>query len=261
MDRSHARLKDKVAVVTGGARGMGLSHARLLAMHGAAVAMCDVRVDEGEAAARDLVAKGCQVRFWPLDVSDEGAWEHALTEIEVAFGAISILVNNAGILGAVGGIETEEPALWERTLAVLQTGPYLGMRAVAPRMRRAGGGSIVNVSSILGFTGDAELFGYNAAKGALRTMTRSAALKLAADRIRVNTVCPGLIRTPMNDDAGGRTERNDEGGSGSSYLDRTPLKRMGEPVEVSHAVLFLASDESSFVTGTDLVVDGGYLAQ
>lgn len=245
------RVKGKVALITGAARGMGASHARLLAENGASVVLADVLDEEGRATAEQLVADGLDARYLPLDVRSEESWAAAVDAVEDELGAITVLVNNAGIAGHVGGLEAEDASTWNHTLSINQTGTFLGMRAVAPGMRRAGGGSIINVSSILGFTADGDGFGYCATKGAIRTMTRSAALKLAGDGIRVNAVCPGIIRTPMNED---EPEID-------VYIDATPLKRLGESVEVSHAVLFLASDESSFVTGSDLVVDGGYLAQ
>src|SRR5579875_3158731 len=232
------RVKGKVAIITGGARGMGESHARLLAAQGAAVGICDIREELGRRVAEEVVAAGGQAQYVGLDVTDEANWADAVQRVEGAFGPVSVLVNNAGIGEVGGGFEREDPAGWDRTVSVNQTGAYLGMRATLPSMRRAGGGSIINVSSVLGFTGDGDAFSYGATKGALRTMSRSAALKLAADGIRVNAVCPGLIRTPMNEielDAGG-------------YVERTPLGRIGEPVEVSYCVLFLASDESSYVT-------------
>jgi NAD(P)-dependent dehydrogenase (short-subunit alcohol dehydrogenase family) len=244
------RVADKIALVTGGSRGMGASHARLLSEHGAAVIVGDVLDEEGEATVRDL-GGGSNAQYVSLDVTDEGSWARAVAEVEQSLGPINILVNNAGVAGTPGGLEIETPAEWTRTLAVNQTGAYLGMRAVVPSMKRAGGGSIVNISSVLGFVGDADYFAYNATKGALRTMTRSAALKFAADGIRVNTICPGLIRTPMND-----AEEDPD-----AYVDSTPLGRIGEPIEVSYAVLFLASDEASYITGSDVVVDGGYLAK
>lgn len=245
------RLRDKIVLVTGGARGMGASHAQLLAEHGAAVAIGDVLHDAGRETVAALAERGLRVTYVPLDVTDQGSWERAIAEIEALYGPPSVLVNNAGVTGTPGGFEVEGPEAWSATVAVNQTGAYLGMRAVAAGMKRSGGGSIINVSSILGFVGDADYFAYNATKGALRTMSRSAALKLAEDRIRVNTVCPGMVRTPMNE----------QEVDADAYVEATPLKRMAEPVEVSYAVLFLASDESSYITGADLVVDGGYMAR
>ena len=245
------RLSGKTVVVTGAARGMGASHARVLAEHGAAIVIADILDDAGSTLAADLESQGHENLYLHLDVTSSTDWEAAVRKVVDRFATIDVLVNNAGVTGTPGGLEVEDEKAWADTIGVNQTGAYLGMRAVAPLMRRAGRGSIINISSILGFAGDGDYFAYNASKGALRTMTRSAALKLAPDRIRVNTVCPGMVRTPMNElevDA-------------QSYVDATPMQRMAEPSEVSHAVLFLASVESSYITGTDLVVDGGYLAQ
>jgi len=230
---------------------MGASHAQLLAEHGATVAIGDVLHEAARDTAATLAERGLRVGYVPLDVTDEGSWERAIAEIDALYGPPSVLVNNAGVTGTPGGFEVEDAEAWNATVAVNQTGAYLGMRAVVPGMKRSGGGSIINVSSILGFVGDADYFAYNATKGALRTMSRSAALNLAGDRIRVNTVCPGMVRTPMNE----------QEVAADAYVEATPLKRMAEPVEVSYAVLFLASDESSYITGADLVVDGGYLAR
>ncbi|MBS1843229.1 MAG: glucose 1-dehydrogenase [Actinobacteria bacterium] len=245
------RVENKVALITGGARGMGASHARLLAEEGAAVAVADILDELGRETVDELLADGHRAHYVSLDVTDEAAWGRAIAEVEEALGAPTILVNNAGVGGTVGGVEVEDASTWNATVAINQTGTFLGMHTVAPVMRRAGGGSIINISSILGFVADGDGFAYCATKGAIRMMTRSAALKLAGDGIRVNAICPGIIRTPMN-------EMEPEL---DVYIDATPLKRLGEPKEVSYAVLFLASDEASFVTGADLLVDGGYVAQ
>ena len=247
---TNQRLSDTTVLITGGVRGMGASHAEILAQHGAVVVVGDILDEAGKNFAEAAASKGLSIHYLHLDVTDEASWSDAVREINESFGQIDVLVNNAGITGTPGGFEAEGPSDWAKTVAVNQTGAYLGMRAVLPSMRRAGGGSIINISSILGYIGDGEYFAYNATKGALRLMTRSAAVKLAPENIRVNTVCPGMVQTPMNEaevDA-------------DSYVTATPMKRMAEPAEISHAVLFLASKESSFVTGTDLIVDGGYLA-
>ncbi len=247
---THERLAGKTILITGGARGMGASHAELLAQHGGNVIIADVLTVEAKALADQLQDRGLNCSYVALDVTNEDDWAAAVRTADETFGGLDVLVNNAGVTGTPGGFATEDPTTWRTTIDINQTGAYLGLRAVVPSMRQRGSGSIINISSILGFVGDPDYFAYNASKGALRTMTRSAALKLAEHRIRVNTVCPGMVRTPMNEhevDA-------------DSYVDATPLKRMAEPVEVSYAVLFLASDESSYVTGTDLIVDGGYLA-
>jgi NAD(P)-dependent dehydrogenase (short-subunit alcohol dehydrogenase family) len=161
-------------------------------------------------------------------------------------------VNNAGVIDEGGAVD-EDLEAWHRVIAVNQTGMFLGMKHAVPAMRRAGGGSIVNVSSTLGVVGADDYIAYQASKGAVRQMTRSAALSYVRDGIRVNTICPGFIETPMTDELEDEIRDHDIG--------MTPMARAGKPIEVSYAVLYLASDESSFVTGSDLVVDGGYLAQ
>ncbi|KKA09878.1 hypothetical protein VP02_00500 [Pseudomonas ogarae] len=246
-----ARLANKHVFITGGTRGMGAAHAMVLARHGAKVHIADVLHDEGRKLAAQAREDGLAIHYLELDVTSEQSWQDAVQAAEERWGDINVLVNNAGITGQPGGFAIEDPQFWNRTIAVNQTGVYLGMRAVVPSMQRAGVGSIVNISSILGFVGDSEYFAYNASKGALLTMTRSAALKLAKQNIRVNTVCPGMVATPMNE---AEVELQ-------AYIDATPMGRMAKPEEVSNVVLFLASDESSYVTGTDLVVDGGFLAQ
>lgn len=245
------RLDGKRVLITGGARGMGATHARFLAEEGASVVIGDVLDDEGGATAAELAGDGLAVHYAHLDVTDESSWRSVVGTMVGDLGGIDGLVNNAGVTGTPGGPEEEDLDAWNATLAVNQTGAYLGIRVVVPAMRANPGGSIVNVSSILGFIGDGDYFAYAATKGALRLMSRSAALKYVGDGIRVNSVCPGMVRTPMNDaevDA-------------DAYVINTPMKRMAEPVEISRAVLFLLSDESSYVTGSDLVIDGGYLAR
>ncbi|MTD53211.1 SDR family NAD(P)-dependent oxidoreductase [Amycolatopsis pithecellobii] len=231
------RLTGKVAVVTGAAGGIGHAVATLFAQEGATVIATDVRPDG------DLV---------PLDVSSEEDWRRVVTEAERAHGRVDVLVNNAGI-GVAEGIVESDLASWNRVIAVSQTGAFLGMREVIPVMRRGGGGSIVNVSSIWGVTAVPGLAAYHAAKGAVRTLTKNAAISYAQDGIRVNSVHPGFVDTPM-------TQANDPAVN-AVIIGATPLGRAGRPSEIACACLFLASGESSFVTGAELAVDGGYLAQ
>lgn len=247
----NGRVAGKRFLVTGGARGMGASHAQHLAAEGANVVIGDILDEEGTGFAEKLRADGLCVRYSHLDVTDEASWLEAVGQAAGWLGGLDGLVNNAGVTGTPGGPETEDRAAWDATIAVNQTGAYLGIRTVVPHLKAAGGGSVVNISSILGFVGDGDYFAYSATKGALRLMTRSAALKYASDGIRVNSVCPGMVRTPMND-----AELDADG-----YVLDTPMRRMAEPVEVSKAVLFLLSDDAAYVTGSDLVVDGGYLAR
>lgn len=244
-------LQSKRILVTGGARGMGRSHVEHLTSLGARVLLGDVLDTEGIAVTEQLRSLGRDVIYSHLDVTAERDWRRATDIADQQWGGLDGLVNNAGVTGVWGGPEEEDLEAWSRTIAVNQTGAYLGIRHVAPRLRAAGGGSIVNISSILGYVGDGDYFAYSASKGALRQMARAAALKYAPAGIRINAVCPGMVRTPMND----------EEADADSYVADTPMKRMAEPIEVSKAVAFLLSDDASYITGSDLVVDGGYLAR
>lgn len=239
------RLDGKVAIVTGAARGMGAAEAALFAAQGAVVIVADVSDAEGEALADQL---GAQAEYAHLDVSDEGEWTRLVQHVESTHGRVDILVNNAGV--SRGG--TLEGLLWEDfdlQVNVNQRGPLLGMRAVVDPMRRAGGGSIVNVGSGAALRGEPELVAYSGTKFALRGMSQSAASELAASKIRVNSLHPGVIDTPMN--AQNSPERLEW------LASRIPLARMGQPEEVAQLALFLASDMSSYVTGCDFSVDGG----
>jgi 3alpha(or 20beta)-hydroxysteroid dehydrogenase len=187
-------------------------------------------------------------------VTSEDDWAQAVDQAESEFGGLDVLVNNAGILGRPGILDTSLE-LWQRVLAVNQTGPFLGMRAAIPAMRRRGGGSIVNISSALAVVGYGESASYTAAKGALSALTRTVAVELAGEGIRANVIHPGVIDTPMIDDAMG-----DDAGHRDAQRDVAPMRRIGRPDEMAAAVLYLASDESSFVTGASLAVDGGLTA-
>lgn len=246
------RLKDKVAIVTGGAHGMGEAEARLFAKEGAAVVIADVLDQMGEAVAADIQASQGRARFIHTDVTSEADWKRLIAETIATYGKLDILVNNAGISGsAVGdGLSLEG---WNRLIAINQTGVFLGTSLAAQEMARAGGGSIVNISSIMGFIGGGDgHLGYSASKGAVRIMSKSAAVRWGPDGVRVNTVHPGYMPAMLNGtNAGGR----------ASKIPQTPLRRLGEPIDVAWGVLFLASDEAAFITGTELVIDGGYIAQ
>jgi NAD(P)-dependent dehydrogenase (short-subunit alcohol dehydrogenase family) len=247
-----SRLAGKVALISGGARGQGASHGELFAEEGATVVLADVLDDEGAAAAAGLVDRGLDVSFAHLDVTSAGDWASVVADIEGRHGRLDILVNNAGILGMPSILdETEEH--WNQVIAVNQTGVFLGMQAAIPAMQRSGGGSIINTSSIWGLVGAEEYIAYQASKGAVALMSKSAALTHVGDGIRVNSVCPGLVLTPMSAEEGPEVEK--------AVAEATPMKRGAQPREISYGVLYLASDESSYVTGTDLVIDGGFLAQ
>lgn len=245
------RLAGKVALISGAARGQGAAEARLFAREGAGVLLGDIRVDEGEAVAREIAAGGGRAVFRRLDVTAERDWADAVAVCERELGGLDILVNNAGILGRPGILETTLE-LWNHVVAVNQTGPFLGMRAAIPAMRRRGGGAIVNISSALAEVGYGESASYTAAKGALTALTRTVAVELAREGIRVNAVHPGVIDTPMIDDAMG-----DDVAGREAQPDVAPMRRIGAAEEMAAAVLYLASDEASFVTGAALAVDGG----
>ena len=247
------RLEGKVALISGGARGMGAEEALLFAKEGARVVVADVLEGEG----RDIAAQipGGQAIFVRLDVTKEGDWQRAVSMAEEVYKRLDILVNNAGV-SAVGGIEDTTVEEWDRVMEVNAKGVFLGTREAIPAMQRAGGGSIINISSQLGIVAMAESSPqYIASKGAVRLLTKSTALQYAADGIRCNSVHPGPIVTPMTE---GR--RSDEAVR-ELMESRIPLGRYGEAIEVAYGVLYLASDESSFVTGSELVIDGGWVAQ
>ncbi|MFD3430362.1 glucose 1-dehydrogenase [Nocardia fluminea] len=234
------RLAGKVAVISGGARGMGAAHARRFVAEGASVVIGDVLDDEGATVAKEL---GDAVSYRHLDVREPEQWAGIVAAAVEEFGGLHVLVNNAGI---VNGNLLVDFALdeWQRIIDINLTGTFLGMQAAVPAMKEAGGGSIVNISSVEGMRGSPGLHGYTATKFAVRGLTKSAALELAPQGIRVNSVHPGLISTPMTE------------GIPADFL-QIPLARAAEPDEVSALVAYLASDESSYSTGAEFVVDGG----
>lgn len=238
------RVADKVVLVTGGARGMGAAHAAALAAEGAKVVIADVLEDEGRAVAEKL---GEAVHFVRLDVTDASQWDTAVSACTNVFGGLDALVNNAGIV-KLGSLRKLEIADWQQVLDVNLTGAFLGMRAVVEPMIARGGGSIVNISSVEGLAGSSHLHAYVAAKFGLRGITKSAAVELASQGIRVNSIHPGLVHTPMSD---GVTEE---------FMAPIPMRRGADPVEVSSFVMFLVSDESTYATGAEFVVDGGLMS-
>jgi NAD(P)-dependent dehydrogenase (short-subunit alcohol dehydrogenase family) len=248
------RLAGKVALVSGGASGMGRSEAEIFAREGAKVILADVLEAEGKQVADKIVSGGGQARFVKLDVTSEAEWDAATKAAVSAFGKLDVLVNNAGISGTYDP-DMLSSAAWDKVMAVNAKGVFLGMKYAIPLMKQAGGGAIVNISSISGFVGqDGVHMAYNASKGAVRIMTKTAAVQFAADKIRVNSVHPGFM-PPM------RTSKTSADPTWrAKMLEAVPMKRAGRVEEVAHAVLFLASDEASYITGTELVVDGGYLA-
>jgi len=248
------RLAGKVALVSGAASGMGQSEATIFAREGAKVIVADILEMEGKQVAEKIAAGGGQARFVKLDVTSEAEWDAAVKAAVGAFGKLDVLVNNAGISGTYD-TDMLSSAAWDKVMAVNAKGVFLGMKAAIPLMKKAGGGAIVNISSISGFVGqDGVHMAYNASKGAVRIMTKTAAVQLAGDGIRVNSVHPGFM-PPM------RTSKTSADPTWrAKMLGAVPMKREGRVEEVAHAVLFLASDEASYITGTELVVDGGYLA-
>lgn len=247
------RVQDKVIIVTGGAMGMGQSHSELLASQGAQVFVADMNAELGQATVDEICKKGGQAEFLKLDVSNEADWNAAIAKVIERVGRIDVLVNNAGmlILKPVQDTTNED---WDRTFNVNARSVFLGTRAVIPHMQKAGKGNIINISSIYGLVGAPGASAYEASKGAVRLFTKSCAVDLAPFNIRVNSVHPGVIETQMTKDLLADPVIR------PALLGPTLLKRPAQPIEVSQAVLFLASDESSFVHGAELVVDGGYTA-
>jgi 3alpha(or 20beta)-hydroxysteroid dehydrogenase len=245
------RLDGKVALITGGARGMGKSHVRHFVAEGARVVFGDVLDDKGAYVAAKLDPDRC--RYLHHDVTSEADWDAAVALATSAFGGLDVLVNNAGIL-TFASIADMPLADFRRVLEVNAVGCWLGMKAVIGPMTKAGGGSIVNVSSVEGFTGAAGLSAYSASKFAVRGMTKAAAQELGQFGIRVNSVHPGGVLTRMVMD------QVNSGRDGERFLDGMPLRRFAEPAEISRLVAYLASDESSYSTGSEFVADGGLLS-
>jgi len=253
------RLAGKSAIVTGAGAGMGRETAILFAREGAAVAVTDLNADDGRETLRLIEQAGGTARFWPLDVSRESEVESVFAGVAQAFGKIDVLVNNAGIVGVDKPIHEVSEAEWDAVFAVDVKGVFFGTKHAVPYMKRNGGGSIVNLSSIYGLVGSHELPAYHAAKGAVTLMTKQTAVVYGRDGIRINSIHPGTILTPLVRELGSRGP-----GGLDAYLKqmaaRHPIGRAGEPEEVAYAILFLASDEARFITGAALAVDGGYTA-
>jgi NAD(P)-dependent dehydrogenase (short-subunit alcohol dehydrogenase family) len=248
------RLAGKVALITGAASGMGQSEAIIFAREGAKVVVGDILEAEARQVVEKIAGAGGQARFARLDVTREAEWEDAVKAAVSNFGKLDVLVNNAGISGSFDP-DTMSTTAWDTIMGVNARGVFLGMKYAIPAMQRAGGGAIVNISSISGFVGQTNIhMAYNASKGAVRIMTKSAAVQYAGQGIRVNSVHPGML-PPM---------RSSKGSADPDWrakmIRAVPMKREGRVEEVAHAVLFLASDEASYITGTEVVVDGGYLA-
>jgi NAD(P)-dependent dehydrogenase (short-subunit alcohol dehydrogenase family) len=245
------RLRGKVALISGAASGMGAAQARLFAKHGAKVVIGDVQEKLGQSVASDIVAAGGQSLFVRLDVSDSENWTEAVGQTVASFGSLNILVNCAGISG-YGNLSNTTLELWDKVISVNQRGVFLGMKAASPELAKAPGSAIINICSTFGLGGSDNAISYHASKGAMRVMSKAAALELAPLGIRVNTIFPGLIHTPMT---AGVT------GEALEHINAAiPLGAGGQPDDVAYASLFLVSDEAKFITGAELVVDGGVTA-
>ncbi|MGW6719705.1 SDR family NAD(P)-dependent oxidoreductase [Streptomyces sp. NPDC054995] len=247
------RFDHRTVLVTGGAGGQGASHVRAYQAEGANVVIAGIDESRGRALAAELGARALYVR---LDVTDETSWSAAVQAAEGHFGPLSVLVNNAGVQNPAAPIETTERRVWDRVLGVNLTGAFLGIKAAAPSLRRNGGGVIVNIASTSGVGGTAMYAPYVASKWALRGLTKTAALELGRDRIRVNAIHPGVIATPfITEPAVGSDAPISDFYSAEPFA----IPRLGEPADITRALLFLTSDEASFATGSEFVIDGGLL--
>ncbi|MDA1127716.1 MAG: glucose 1-dehydrogenase [Chloroflexi bacterium] len=248
------RLQGKVALITGAARGQGAAEARLFAQEGAKVVLADVLDQEGTAVAAEIAEAGGDAVYVHLDVTNEDDWDAAVRSAVSSFEKLDILVNNAGIWRKGHVLETSSEQ-WDDLMGVNAKGVFLGTKAAIPEMRKAGGGSVINISSTAGLVGSRTSAAYSASKGAVRLLTKSTAIQYAAEGIRANSIHPGPIDTDMGDQVWPDAD------SRESAVGRTALARIGTAQDIAYGALYLASDESSFVTGSELVIDGGSTAQ
>ncbi|MDI6908214.1 glucose 1-dehydrogenase [Nocardioides sp.] len=248
------RLEGRVAIVTGAASGIGKETAKRLAEEGAAVLITDIQVEAGEATVKEIEEAGGRAAFIRHDVTSEADWEAAMAKASEDLGGVDILVNNAG-MGDIKPIEETTLAEWDRTVAIDQTGVFLGMKIAAPYLKRSEHASVINISSIFGTSGG---FGvspaYHAAKGAVRTLTKNVALHWATEGVRVNSIHPGFIATPI-------LEESRDTPIWDGMVQLTPMARLGRPEDIAAGVAYLASDDAAFVTGLELYIDGGYMAR
>jgi len=252
------RLDGKVAAVTGGTLGIGYSTALRMAQEGARVAVLDIL--DGSKAVDAIVQGGGVARYWQLDTTNEDRVKTVFAEIARDFGKLDVLVNNAGIAGANKPTHEVTEAEWDKVMAVNVKGVFFCVKHAVPYMRKAGGGSIINLSSIYGIVSAPDLPPYHASKGAVRLMTKTDALLYARDRIRVNSVHPGFIWTPLVEDLAAQSPEGSK--AFRAHLDALhPIGHVGEPDDIAHGIVYLASDEAKFVTGAELVIDGGYTVQ
>lgn len=253
------RLRGKVAAVTGAALGLGRATVTRMAEEGAAVAVLDILESDGRALASALAGRGLEAHFWRCEVTNEAEVESVLGEVVARFGGLQVIVNNAGISGANKPTHELTEAEWDQVQAVNVKGVFFGTKHAIPHMRAGGGGSIINLSSIYGLVGAGDVPPYHASKGAVRLMTKNDALIYAPDRIRVNSIHPGFIWTPMVEH---HLESLGDLEEGRRTVDALhPLGHIGEPDDIAWGAVYLASDEAKFVTGTELVIDGGYTAR
>ena len=248
------RLDGKVALISGGARGQGAVEARMFASEGAKVVIGDILDDLGRQVEAEIAEAGGDITYVHLDVTSESDWEDAVRTAVEGYGKLDILVNNAGIL-IRAGVEDTTVEDWDRIMDINAKGVFLGTRAAIPAMRDAGGGSIINISSVAGLQGSTQSAAYSSSKGAVRILTKSTAIQYAKENIRCNSVHPGIIYTDMTSDSLDTEEGQ------RNWMNRVPLRRLGQSEDVANGVLFLASDESSYMTGSELVIDGGITAQ
>lgn len=246
------RLDNKIALISGAASGMGAAQARLFAREGASVVGGDIQQERGQQVFDEIVADGGRAMFVPLDVTDPDSWNRAVNATVERFGGLTTLINTAGTYDE-GTLITTDLEAWNRTVAVDQTGVFLGMRSALPELLKSGNGAIVNIASILAFRGTPKNIGYCSSKGAVQAMGKAAAVELAGNRVRVNTIFPGLILTPMT--------TLPEQAEQLEYLKTIiPMGHGGEAEDIANATLFLASDEARYITGAELIVDGGWTA-
>ncbi len=246
------RLEGKVAIITGGASGIGEAHAHLFAQEGAKVVITDIQEDLGAKVVSAIKSAGGDAIFVSQDVTSEQGWADVAKAAITEYGAITTLVNNAGV-GNFTGVEEETLEGFNRVVAICQTGVWLGMKACMPALKKSGNGAIVNISSLFGIIGTPSMISYHGAKGAVRLMTKSAGLEYAQQGVRVNSVHPGIIETPLAKTMGDA--------SMAAIIQSTPMARMGRPIDIATMSLFLCSDEAAFITGSEFVVDGGWGAQ
>jgi len=248
------RVAGKVALISGGSGGIGAATAKLLAKEGAAVVIADLLEKEGRLVETSIIKSGGQGLFINLDVTNEDSWNSAVDAAVSNFGKLDILVNNAGVSHRAGVEDTTSDS-WDKVFDVNVKGVFLGTKAVIPAMRSAGGGSIINISSIYGLVGSVTSTAYHASKGAVRIFNKSTAIQYASENIRANSVHPGFVDSPMT------RAHHDNPNIHQERVSKMPLGRMGQPEDIAAGILYLASDESSFVTGAELVIDGGMTAQ